>query len=140
MTGVQTCALPIFDFIGVLETDSSLPLARAQQDLVLGNLRAQAQALALGRDAEQTLKALLAEGLSMDEARQVCMHRTYPGNTPSSILWLQRLTPRALGALVALYEHKVFCQSVLWGINPFDQWGVELGKTMWRQTLSAQGR
>ena len=128
------------DFIGVLETDSSLPLARAQQDLVLGNLRAQAQALALGRDAEQTLKSLLAEGLSMDEARQVCMHRTYPGNTPSSILWLQRLTPRALGALVALYEHKVFCQSVLWGINPFDQWGVELGKTMWRQTLSAQGR
>jgi len=57
-------------------------------------------------------------------------HRTYPGNTPSSVLWLDDMTPHHLGALVALYEHKVFCQAAVWGICAFDQWGVELGKVL----------
>ena len=57
-------------------------------------------------------------------------HRTFPGNRPSSTLLLERLTPAALGRLVALYEHAVFVQGAVWGINPFDQWGVELGKVL----------
>ena len=127
--GTQT--VPV-DFIGVRQTDSSLPLAGQQQQVVLVNLRAQAQALALGRDAEHTLAALAAEGLSAADAQRLCLHRSFPGNSPSSIIWMERLQPDTLGALIALYEHKVFCQAALWGINPFDQWGVELGKTMVR--------
>ena len=57
-------------------------------------------------------------------------HRSFPGNIPSSTLWMDSLTPYNLGALIALYEHKVFCQAAIWGINAFDQWGVELGKSM----------
>ena len=58
------------------------------------------------------------------------MHKVHPGNRPSNLILFRELTPRSLGALVALYEHKVFVQSVIWGINPFDQWGVQLGKVM----------
>ena len=121
------------DFIGVRNTRSSLPLAEQHQRVVLDNMIAQAQALALGRNAENTLKALLAEGYSEAQARALCPHRTYAGNTPSTIIWMDSLTPEALGSLIALYEHKVFCQAALWGVNAFDQWGVELGKTMVRQ-------
>ena len=121
------------DFIGVRHTRSLLPLAEQHQRVVLQNMTAQAQALALGRDVELTMDALRAEGYSEAEARSLCPHRTYAGNTPSSIIWMDNLTPEALGALIALYEHKVFCQAAIWGINAFDQWGVELGKTMVRQ-------
>ena len=122
------------DFIGVRQTESTMPLAIEQHQMVLGQMMAQAQALALGRDAQQTRSLLMAEGLRAEEIERLVAHRTFAGNTPSSILWLQRLTPHALGALIALYEHKVFCQAALWGINPFDQWGVELGKTMARES------
>ena len=57
-------------------------------------------------------------------------HRTYPGGRPNSTVWLDALSPACLGALIALYEHKVVCQAAIWGINPFDQWGVELGKKL----------
>jgi glucose-6-phosphate isomerase len=60
-------------------------------------------------------------------------HRSFEGNIPSSILWLDRLDPQRLGALIALYEHKVFVQAAIWRINAYDQWGVELGKTMAKQ-------
>lgn len=133
-----THTVPV-DFIGVRESASVLPLARQHQQVVLSNLQAQAQALALGRDAGHTMAALQAEGLSAAQAQQLSPHRTFAGNTPSSIIWLERLTPPALGALIALYEHKVFCQAALWGINPFDQWGVELGKTMVREMARTRG-
>jgi glucose-6-phosphate isomerase len=121
------------DFIGVRQSDSDLPLSRQHQQVVSQNMQAQAQALALGRNEKATFEALLAEGLSTEQARGLSPHRTYVGNIPSSTLWLDTLDAAHLGALAALYEHKVFCQSVLWGINAFDQWGVELGKTLVKQ-------
>lgn len=120
------------DFIGVASEDTPLPLAAEHHRIVLLNMRAQAEALALGRDAEATAALLRAEGLDDTTIAALIPHRTFAGNVPSNSLWLPALTPHALGALVALYEHKVFCQAAIWGINPFDQWGVELGKTMAR--------
>src|SRR4029453_6891503 len=77
---------------------------------------------ALGESAPTASKSL--------DAQTVARHRTFPGNRPSPTLVLDRLTPRALGALIALYEHRVFTSGALWGINSFDQWGVELGKAL----------
>jgi len=118
------------EFIGVESDTTPVPLATEHQRVVNLNLRAQAQALALGRDETATLAALKAEGLSESQARDMAAQRSFAGNVPSSTLWLDALTPHRLGALVALYEHKVCVQAAIWGINAYDQWGVELGKTM----------
>ena len=125
------------DFIGVSQSDCDLPLTSMHQQVVQQNMQAQAQALALGRNEADTYQALLAEGLTPEHARWLAPHRTYAGNVPSSMIGLDRLDAAGLGALVALYEHKVFCQSVLWGINAYDQWGVELGKTMVKQMAAS---
>ena len=84
----------------------------------------------MGRTEADTVKALLAEGLTAEDAQAMAAQRSFEGNVPSSIVWLDTLSPRTLGALIALYEHKVFTQAAIWGINAYDQWGVELGKTM----------
>jgi glucose-6-phosphate isomerase len=97
------------------------PIGR-HHDLLLANVFAQGEALAFGKSAEQ----LRAEGT----AEWLVPHRTFEGNRPSNTLLLERLTPAALGKLVALYEHSVFTQGVIWNINSFDQWGVELGKVL----------
>ena len=91
-------------------------------DLLAANVFAQGEALAFGKTADE----VRAEGVP----DWLVPHRTFPGNRPSSTLLLERLTPAALGRLVALYEHAVFVQGAVWGINPFDQWGVELGKVL----------
>ena len=78
----------------------------------------------------ETEAVLRAQGLAEEEVQRLAPHRTYPGNVPSSTLWIDALTPRSMGALIALYEHKVFCQAAIWGVHPYDQWGVELGKTL----------
>ena len=91
-------------------------------DLLAANVFAQGEALAFGKTAEE----VRAEGVP----EWLVPHRMFPGNRPSSTLLLERLTPAALGRLVALYEHAVFVQGAVWGINPFDQWGVELGKVL----------
>ncbi len=91
-------------------------------DLLMANLFAQAEAMAFGKTREQ----VVADGVP---AHQVDA-RVFEGNRPTSVLLADRLTPRALGTLVALYEHKVFVQGVIWGIDSFDQWGVELGKVL----------
>jgi glucose-6-phosphate isomerase len=93
-----------------------------QHDVLLANCLAQTQALAFGRTGEEVAAA------GVDAA--LVPHRTFPGNRPSSTILVSALTPRTLGQLVATYEHKVFTQGVLWGVNSFDQWGVELGKTL----------
>ena len=93
-----------------------------RHDLLAANLLAQAEALAFGRTADELEDAGVPE--------QTIAHRVMPGNRPSSVLLAERLTPATLGALVALYEHSVFTQAAIWGINPFDQWGVELGKEL----------
>jgi glucose-6-phosphate isomerase len=97
------------------------PLGR-HHDLLLANVFAQGEALAFGKTAEEVRSEGTPEWL--------VPHRSFPGNRPSSTLLLDRLTPAALGKLVALYEHSVFTQGALWNINPFDQWGVELGKVL----------
>ena len=118
------------DFIGVRQGHAGLPLADVHQRVVLLNLQAQTQALALGRSVAETAQMLQESGLSEAEAHALAPHRSFAGNVPSTVLWMEQLTPHSLGALIALYEHKVFCQAAIWGINAFDQWGVELGKTM----------
>lgn len=118
------------EFIGVETEDTPLPLAAEHHRVVNLNLRAQSQALAVGRDAADTLQALLAEGLPEAQARALVSQRSFEGNVPNSVIWLDRLDPHRLGALIALYEHKVFTQAAVWGINAYDQWGVELGKTI----------
>ena len=107
------------DFLAFVETLN--PLGR-HHHLLLANVLAQAEALAFGKTAEQ----VQAEGT----ADWLVPHRVFPGNRPSNTILAQRLTPAVLGALVALYEHSVFVQSVIWNIDAFDQWGVELGKVL----------
>lgn len=115
------------DFIAVLHSAST---NREQQLQLLANCFAQSQALMDGKSAEAALQELLAQGLAPAEAAALAPHKAIAGNRPSSTLVLQQLTPETLGALTALYEHKVYAHSVLLGINAFDQWGVELGKVL----------
>ena len=118
------------DFIGVTTESTALPLAAEHHRVVLLNMKAQAQALAIGRTLQETEDVLLTQGLTPQEAKQLAPHRSYAGNKPSTTLWLEAITPHSLGALMALYEHKVFYQAAIWGIHAYDQWGVELGKTL----------
>ncbi len=94
------------------------------------NALAQAQALMRGRTEGEARAELEAAGMSPDDIEALLPHRVFPGNRPSNMLLVDQLTPYALGALIALYEHKVFVQGVIWGVNSFDQWGVELGKQL----------
>lgn len=107
------------DLIGFVEPAED---QGGQHDLLMGNLFAQAEALAFGKTADE----VAAAGVRAD----LVPHRTFPGNRPTSVILAPKLTPSVLGQLIALYEHKVFTQGVVWGINSFDQWGVELGKEL----------
>jgi glucose-6-phosphate isomerase len=107
------------DFIAFIETLN--PLGR-HHDILLSNVFAQAEALAFGKTMEQ----VTAEGTP----DWLVPHRIFEGNRPSNTILAERLTPEALGKLIALYEHSVFTQGAIWGINSFDQWGVELGKVL----------
>jgi glucose-6-phosphate isomerase len=112
-----TDVVPV-EFVVVKQAPPNLPGYMAQhQPELLANALAQAQALTQG----------VPPNLG---GQDVPAHRQMPGNRPSTTLLLEALTPRSLGALIALYEHRVLVQATLWGINPFDQYGVELGKTM----------
>lgn len=111
----------------VAPVEGSSPYAD-QHRVGLANLLAQAEALARGHSREAAEGELCAQGVPPLEAARLAAHRVQPGNHPSNILLLRRLDPHSLGFLVALYEHKVFVQACIWGINPFDQWGVERGK------------
>jgi glucose-6-phosphate isomerase len=111
------------DFIGFVHAAEELGgETGGHQDLLMANFFAQTEALAFGRTADE----VRAEGVPDAQVP----HRTFPGNRPTNTILAQRLDPRTLGALVALYEHKVFTQGTIWGINSFDQWGVELGKKL----------
>ncbi len=123
--------------------DFILPLAPAGADVdgrharLVANCLAQSRALMVGRSEEEARQSLDQRGHSDAEATALAPHLAMPGNRPHSILSFPQLTPRALGALLALYEHRTFCSSVLWDINAFDQWGVELGKEIGRQVHDA---
>lgn len=97
---------------------------------LLANGLAQSQALMLGKSAAQVASEMGASGSSSLEMQSLSSHRSFPGNRPSTTLLIERLTPESLGALIALYEHRVFVTGALWNINSFDQWGVELGKAL----------
>ena len=94
------------------------------------NCLSQSQALMLGKTRSEAESELRDKGIPEDEVQKLAPHKVIPGNRPSNTLVVERISPRRLGALVAMYEHKVFVQSVIWGINAFDQWGVELGKEL----------
>jgi glucose-6-phosphate isomerase len=118
------------DFIGFGQPLNPLPLPGGgdQHDLLIANLIAQGEALAFGKTADE----VRAEGTP----EALVPHRTCEGNRPSTTILAAKLTPRALGTLIALYEHSVFVQGVLWNIDSFDQWGVELGKQLAKKTTA----
>lgn len=97
---------------------------------LLSHCLAQREALWSGKTEEQAYQENIQSGMEESEARLLAKHRALPGGRPSSLIVLPRLTPFFLGALLAMYEHKVFVQGLIWGLNPFDQWGVELGKVL----------
>ena len=101
-----------------------------QHTMLLANGLAQSQALMQGKSTAQARCESAPTASQEIDALTLAKHRTFPGNRPSTTLMLDRLTPRSLGALVACYEHRVFTSGALWGINSFDQWGVELGKAL----------
>jgi len=107
----------------------------AQARLAIANCLAQADAFAFGYTFEQAMAELKARKLSPERCELLARHKVHAGNRPVTIVAFQRLDARTLGGLVALYEHKIFTQSVIWGINAFDQWGVELGKKMCEEVL-----
>ncbi|MDO7818043.1 glucose-6-phosphate isomerase [Helicobacter pylori] len=121
-----THLIPI-DFIASLDKK---PNAKGHHEILFSNVLAQAQAFMKGKSYEEALGELLSKGLDKDEAKDLAHHRVFFGNRPSNILLLEKISPSNIGALVALYEHKIFVQGVIWDINSFDQWGVELGKEL----------
>jgi glucose-6-phosphate isomerase len=118
--------IPI-DFIATLSASHTLPGHHAA---LLANCFAQAEAFMRGKTAGEVRTDLTAQGLDPVAVEALVPHKTFPGDRPSNMLLMEALTPATLGALIALYEHKVFVQGVIWGINSFDQWGVELGKVL----------
>jgi len=115
------------DFLAAAE--GANPVAD-QHAILLANCFAQTEALMKGKTATEARAEMAAAGLAKDEIKDLLPHKVFPGNRPTNTLLYRRLTPRTLGRLIALYEHKVFVQGVIWNINSYDQWGVELGKQL----------
>lgn len=130
----------------VIPADFIMPI-KAHHDLtehhqmLAANCFAQSQALMQGQTKAEIKQSLLAKGMEENEADILAEHKYMPGNRPSNTLLLDELSPRTLGQLIALYEHKVFVQGIIWDVNSFDQWGVELGKVLGENVLNAiQGK
>jgi glucose-6-phosphate isomerase len=115
------------DFLAPVETLNPLGEHHA---ILLSNFFAQTEALMKGKTADEVRAELKGAKLSSEELEKLVPQKTFAGNRPTNSILFQRLTPRSLGLLIALYEHKIFTQGVIWGINSFDQWGVELGKQL----------
>jgi glucose-6-phosphate isomerase len=122
------------DFIACLRPSHHLP---GHQAALLANCFAQSEALMRGKTADEVRADLQAQGMAAAEIAMLTPHKTFPGNRPSNTILMQQLDAATLGALIALYEHKVFVQGVLWDVNSFDQWGVELGKVL-AQKIAAE--
>ncbi|TLS65990.1 glucose-6-phosphate isomerase [Mariprofundus erugo] len=120
------------DFLAPVETKN--PVGR-HHPILLSNFFAQTEALMLGKSEEEVRAELIEEGLSGERLEALLPHKVFPGNKPTNSILFQRLTPHALGSLIAMYEHKTFVQSVIWDVNAYDQWGVELGKQLARKIL-----
>jgi glucose-6-phosphate isomerase len=115
------------DFIAALKPSHDFAGHHA---VLLANCFAQSEAFMRGKNAEEVRADLHAQKIDASEIEALIPHRTFPGNRPSNTILMDELTPYTLGALIALYEHKTFVQGVVWDINSFDQWGVELGKVL----------
>ncbi|MDX8396258.1 MAG: glucose-6-phosphate isomerase [Mariprofundaceae bacterium] len=118
------------DFLAPVESKN--PIGQHHM-ILLSNYFAQAEALMLGKNENEVRQELEKEGLSGEGLEALLPHKVFPGNKPSNSILFQRLSPQALGSLLALYEHKIFVQSVIWNVNAYDQWGVELGKQLARK-------
>jgi glucose-6-phosphate isomerase len=121
-----TDIIPV-DFIATLKPQHTLPGHHAA---LLANCFAQSEAFMLGKTEDEVRAELKQQNLTAEEIEALAPHKTFPGNRPSNTILMDTLAPKTLGALIALYEHKVFVQGAIWGINSFDQWGVELGKIL----------
>jgi glucose-6-phosphate isomerase len=115
------------EFVGALNAGAG---DKERGRALLANAFAQAEGLLAGRSAAMAEKELLAKGMTADKAQQQAQHMDMPGRRGSTTILLDKLSPESVGALVALYEHRTFAAGILWGINPFDQWGVERGKVL----------
>ena len=115
------------DFIAAVETHNPLS---DHQDILLSNFFAQTEALMVGRSEEQTRAELAAEGYVGDKLEQLVVHKEFEGNRPTNSFLFQTFDPKSVGMLIAIYEHKIFVQGIIWNINSFDQMGVELGKQL----------
>jgi glucose-6-phosphate isomerase len=107
----------------------------AHHKILLANFLAQTQSLMLGKTTEQARAELEKQGLSGEALEQLLPHKTFEGNRPTTSILFDKLTPNTLGKLIALYEHKIFVQGIIWDINSYDQWGVEYGKQIAQQIL-----
>ena len=120
------------DFLAPIDTKN--PIGQ-HHTLLLSNFFAQTEALMLGKTADEVRTELAAEGLNEKDLEALLPHKVFPGNRPSNSILFQKLDPATLGALLAMYEHKIYVQSIVWNLNAFDQWGVELGKQLARKIL-----
>ena len=126
-----TDVIPL-EFVAVAKTGEG---PAGLHEKLLANVVAQAEALMIGRSEDDVRRELADKGVSPAEADTLAPQRAFPGDRPSSMIVMERLTPEALGALIALYEHKVLVEGAIWEINSFDQWGVELGKALANRVL-----
>lgn len=101
----------------------------------MSNYFAQTEALAFGKDAETVRAELIASGMDEAAVEKLVNHKVFEGNKPTNSFLFEKLTPRTLGSLIAMYEMKIFTQGAIWNINSFDQWGVELGKQLAKKIL-----
>lgn len=115
------------DFIAPAQSQNSIG---KHHEILLSNFFAQTEALMKGKTEAEARAELAAAGLKGDELERLLPHKMFPGNRPTNSIMFPKLTPRMLGQLIAMYEHKIFVQGVIWNINSFDQWGVELGKQL----------
>jgi len=120
------------DFIAPIETYN--PLGR-HHEILLANFFAQPEALMRGKTPDEVRAELAAQKLSPEKIEALVPHKTFTGNRPTTSIVVQKITPRTLGSLIALYEHKIFVQGIVWNIYSFDQWGVELGKQLAQKIL-----
>ncbi|MFG1381150.1 glucose-6-phosphate isomerase [Xanthobacter versatilis] len=129
-----TDIVPVEFLVGA---QSHEPALKDHQNLLVANCLAQSEALMRGRTLEEAAAQLRAKGMSEDKVAEIAPHRVFPGDRPSLTIAYATLDPFTLGRIIALYEHRVFVEAAVWGINAFDQWGVELGKELATQFLPA---
>jgi glucose-6-phosphate isomerase len=120
------------DFLAPIESHN--PLGE-HHPILLSNFFAQTEALMKGKTADEVRAELKGSSLSAVELEKLIPQKSFSGNRPSNSIMFRKLTPRTLGMLIAMYEHKIFTQGVIWNINSFDQWGVELGKQLAKAIL-----